>query len=488
MKDEIRNRQKLDNNLRIGWGMGDITPEGPVLLWGQYYERISKYVQSPLKATAFAVELIDADGTKEQAIIVSMDLLYISKTLQESLRDKVKDLIPDFDTKKLFMNATHTHSGPDPDVNEVTRNTILKGAAEAVVSAWQNRKTAGISRALGYAVIGHNRRVQYADGKTEMYGSTAREDFIGMEGGSNPGVDMLFCWDTDHKLTGIIMDVWCPAQVTEAKYYVSSDYWGEVRKQVAERFSPDVFVLPLCGAAGDLSPRDLPRGYKSGEPNMWDLPGIIEIGKRLIHTVDFAYRQAKKNIQTKVVFKHLVKKIDLPVRRFSEAEYREALAFINEVYSREPKDPASPQTVWNRFLQEIRDNEKSMEFGPWDNKNTDFGIVRKKERLVEHYRKQDSIPFYTMELHVIQLGDVVFVTNPFELFSDFGFQIQGRSKAKQTFVVQLCCDQCGYLATQRAIKGGGYSAMVDHVGPEGGKILVDETVRLINQNMESIKI
>lgn len=469
-----------DGGLLIGWAMSDITQEGPVSLWGQYYERISEYVQSPLKATALAIESVNDDGSKEQAIMVSFDLLYINKALQESLRDLVKGQIPDFDVNKLFINSTHTHSGPDPDVNEETRNIILSGAAKAVVDAWENREPGGISRELGYTVVGHNRRVQYVDGTTEMYGSTSREDFIGMEGGSNPGVDMLFCWNINKKLTGIIMNVWCPAQVTEAKYYVSSDYWGEVRKQVGKKFSDDVYILPQCGAAGDLSPRDLPRGNKSGEPNMWDIPGIVEIGERLARIIFLAYPHAFENIQTKVVFRHLVKEIELPIRRFSEAEYQEALAFMNEVYSREPKDPNSPDTAWNRFLQEIKDNEKVMEFGPWDNKNTDFGIVRKKERLVDHYRKQESDPFYTMELHVIRLGDVVFVTNPFELFSDFGFQIQGRSKAKQTFVVQLCCDQCGYLATQRAIEGGGYSAMVNHVGHEGGKILVNETIDLID--------
>jgi len=470
-----------ESGLLIGWAMSDITPEGPVSLWGQYYERISEYVQSPLKATAFAIESVNDDGSKEQAIMVSFDLLYINKALQESLRDLVKGQIPDFDVKKLFINSTHTHSGPDPDVNEETRNVILNGAAKAVVDAWENREPGGISRELGYAVVGHNRRVQYADGTTEMYGSTAREDFIGMEGGSNPGVDMLFCWDINKKLTGIIMNVCCPAQVTEAKYYVSSDYWGEVRKQVGKKYSDDVYILPQCGAAGDLSPRDLPRGYKSDEPNMWDIPGIIEIGERLTRTIFLAYPHAFENIQTKVVFRHLVKEIELPVRRFSEAEYEEALAFMTEVYSREPKDPNSPETAWNRFLQEIKDNEKVMKYGPWDNKNTDFGIVRKKERLVEHYKKQDDNPFFKMELHVIRLGDVAFTTNPFELFVDFGFQIQGRSKAKQTFVVQLSCDTCGYLATQRAIEGGGYSAMVNHVGPDGGKMLVDETIKVITE-------
>jgi len=61
-------------------------------------------------------------------------------------------------------------------------------------------------------------------------------------------------------------------------------------------------------------------------------------------------------------------------------------------------------------------------------------------------------------------------------------QMQGRSKALQTFVLQLTNGSSGYLATERAINGGGYSAVIasNRVGPEGGQVLVDRSVELIN--------
>ena len=48
-----------------------------------------------------------------------------------------------------------------------------------------------------------------------------------------------------------------------------------------------------------------------------------------------------------------------------------------------------------------------------------------------------------------------------------------------TLVVQLAGQDCGYLPTERAVKGGGYSAENYRVGPEGGEVLVTETVRRI---------
>jgi len=72
-------------------------------------------------------------------------------------------------------------------------------------------------------------------------------------------------------------------------------------------------------------------------------------------------------------------------------------------------------------------------------------------------------------------------TNPFELYLDYGIRIKARSPAALTFIVQKSCEGGGYLPTERAVKGGGYSADNFIVGPEGGQILVNETVRLLNK-------
>jgi hypothetical protein len=110
--------------------------------------------------------------------------------------------------------------------------------------------------------------------------------------------------------------------------------------------------------------------------------------------------------------------------------------------------------------------------------------------LVTRYEQQDANPELDVECHVIRLGDVVFATNPFELFVDYGMRIRCRSRALQTFLIQLtdgsCSEGGGYLPTQRGLDGGHYSALVksNWVGPEGGAVLVDETVRAINALFE----
>ena len=82
----------------------------------------------------------------------------------------------------------------------------------------------------------------------------------------------------------------------------------------------------------------------------------------------------------------------------------------------------------------------------------------------------------------MRLGDVAFATNPFELFLNYGNQIRARSLAKQTFLAELSCGAYGYLPTEKAERGGHYSAFVSSgtTGHEGGDILVRKTLSEIN--------
>ena len=90
---------------------------------------------------------------------------------------------------------------------------------------------------------------------------------------------------------------------------------------------------------------------------------------------------------------------------------------------------------------------------------------------------------YQIETHVLRIGDVAFATNPYELFLGYGNRIRARSLAKQTFLIQLCCGAFGYLPTEKAERGGHYSAFVGSgtTGHVGGEILVRKTLEEINE-------
>jgi hypothetical protein len=451
------------SDILVGWASKSITPDKPVILMGQFHPRISKYVNDPVTATALAIETSD-----DQAIMVSCDIVVVTKRMQDGVRNQIKAKLPDFDIKKLFINATHTHTAPNmmddwyPESDDVMGateyvNFFVDRVTDIVIKAWEGRKPGEISWAYGHAVVGHNRRAAYFDGSSQMYGNTNRDDFDCIEGYEDHSVNMLFTWDKDENPTGVIINLACPSQVTEGEYYVSADFWHEVRVELNKRYS-NLFVLPQCGFAGDQSPHFL---FDSrAEENMRKLKGVSEreeIALRVADAVDYVFPYAKKDIRTNVPFKHVVQDLDLPVRKVTAQEYESAKLEYNRLMSKESLDENSG----------------------------DYIILGRSKSIIDRY--EHGKPFYQMELHAIRLGDIAIATNPFEIYLDYGIRIKARSKALQTFLIQIACDcpgefGAGYLATAKAVAGGSYGAIVESniVGPEGGQILVNKTVELIN--------
>ncbi|MFH1968730.1 MAG: hypothetical protein ABIJ53_00250, partial [Verrucomicrobiota bacterium] len=120
--------------------------------------------------------------------------------------------------------------------------------------------------------------------------------------------------------------------------------------------------------------------------------------------------------------------------------------------------------------------------GPYDSKLHHFVLIRNAEAVIKRWAERNESRDYKMELHTLRIGDTAFCSNPFELFLDYGLRIKARSRARQTFVVQLCCGSAAYLPTPKAEKHGGYGGLIINgiVGSEGGEKLVDETVTSLN--------
>ncbi len=155
------------HQLYVGWSTKSITPDKPVALDGQFETRISTGVMDPVTCTALAIETRDGNKSVETAIMVSCDLVAIEDNLYKEVTGLLKKELPGFDSGKLILNATHTHTGPvqSDGIYEIPKDAIqpaeyVKFAAgqivSAVVEAWNARKPAGMSWGLGQAVVGYN--------------------------------------------------------------------------------------------------------------------------------------------------------------------------------------------------------------------------------------------------------------------------------------------------------------------------------------------
>ena len=286
-----------------------------------------------------------------------------------------------------------------------------------------------------------------------MGGRTDRPDFMHLEGPRDDGVEMLFFWDEQDRLLGVAPNIACTSQVFVGRRFISADFWGVVRRELRQAYSEDTFVLPQCSAAGDQCPWDLVRRGR-GEPPMRSDAAVKEMGRRIANAVREAYDRAKADIRRQVVLRHVVEDLKLPARKVTPEEHAQALAEYQALMA--PNPPAGS-----------REAGRARRLG---------------NRVVTRYERQGERPAFSMELHVLRLGDVALGTNPFELFLEYGFRIKARSRALQTFVIQLANDHGRYLPTEAGVAGGHYSGHVGdgNVGPKGGQVLVDRTVELIN--------
>jgi hypothetical protein len=293
--------------IMAGWAQANITPipefAKKINLHGQWFRRYTTEVHDPLYATVLVLE----DSGSLPSIIISADLCFITAGLLEAVREEFKKLESGVPPEAILMCATHTHTGPglprhstwgplfdvpdtDPDVMKTADYVgfCAKKIAAASAEAWRNRKPGGIALKTGRIAVPQCRRVQYKDGRSVMYGNTNTPDFLRVEGAADNGVEYLLTYDESGKLTGAVINLACPSQIVETKYYISADYWGEVRKQ----WTKAPYVLPVCGAAGDLTMRDLVRRHRSeADDREWE--GVADIAGRIVRESDYILKTVK---------------------------------------------------------------------------------------------------------------------------------------------------------------------------------------------------
>jgi hypothetical protein len=469
------------STVKIGWAQANITPlpeaAKKISLHGQWNERIGEDVHDPMHAVIMVMD----DGKSIPTVLVSADLESVSAKLLNAVRKELKNTAPEIPSESLIICATHIHTGPfieadgdgtwgprfnfhskDPDVLTPQAFTAFfaKKVAGAAAEAWKNRKSGGIVLKTGRIAVPQCRRVQYKDGTASMYGDTNTPNFLKIEGSADNGAEYLITLDEAGKVTGVVINLACPAQVVESEMCITADIWGEVRKQWPEM----PYVLPVCGAAGDLTMRDLVRRDRT-EASTRSFEGVTDIAGRIVRESKYIVSTIKKEIiNYEPAYGHLKRDIYLPIRTVTEAEYIEAKRDL-DAFEKEYELNGLAKDSSDSYPLRMKDRQE-------------YARVVARVQRWEMQKKSLTLP---MELHAFRFGDAVLVNNAFELYQEFGNQMKALSPAPYTFVVQLANDCLGYLCNSLAVSGGSYSAGIEngYIGPEGGDYLVAKTLDAI---------
>ena len=239
----------------VGYGKADISPESSVYLFGYgdaKEDRMSTGVAEHLYATTVAF----TDTKGNTMLLISTDLLLVSKSVAEHIRKNVSNEtgVP---VENIMFHCSHNHSGPDP--SDATYNVLLtQRVTQSCVDAMADRKPAKMettfSRPEGYNYVRH---YLLADGtfQGEGVGAVPKSDLIGHYGKADNLLQLVKFTREGGK--DIVMMNWQghPRGSDPAPYTVATcNFAGIMRQTVEEGLDCNgVFILSGSGNVNNNS-------------------------------------------------------------------------------------------------------------------------------------------------------------------------------------------------------------------------------------------
>ena len=422
----------------------DITP--PVGSWqqGAGVTRKGERIRDPLEANVLYL----TDG-KTPLLLISCDLVGLDLATVTPIRESISGAtgIP---ARQVIITCTHTHSGPSlirTNYNFPVDKLYIEGLklklTDVATDAFAAAQPAKVGWGMGKTQIGYNRRVCWADGTHTMHGNTSRADFAGLEGPDDPAHLAIFVVDLQSKPIAVLYHNTSHPTTFYGRGLFSSDYADAARIILRQELGR-IPVLYLNGAQGDIAMKN------QLDPQKEDREArLLRIGKLLADETLRLYRAAE--FHSHITLGHSYKDLKIKVRLPEQEQLDKAQQVIKQIEA--GKKLAGQKLIFA------------------------FGTIHLQEQYVDN-------PIDTMPVHAIRIGKVALVTQPCELYCQFGLDIKRRSPTPLTAVVGLADGYCGYCPTIAGILGGGYSGQPiswTRLEPYAGYYLVEAAGPLLNQ-------
>jgi len=405
------------SELTVGAASTTITP--PIGSWqqGAGVTKRGERIRDELEANALYLT-----NGKTPLLLLSCDLVGISLEDIIPLREAIaaETNVP---PRQVLITCTHTHSGPcllktnyyipvDRDYLATLKPKLVAVSKAAVDTA----RPAKLGWGQGVTQIGYNRRVCWEDGTHSMHGDTKRPDFAGLEGPDDPAHLALFAQDLAGKPIAVLYHNTSHPTTFYGAGLFSSDYPGIARDLLRAELGT-IPVLYLNGAQGDINMRNLMDPTREEREEQ-----MTRLGRMLAEQTLRLYREAQ--FHEHVILGHEVHDLEVEVRLPDAEKLDEA----REVLAR----------------LEVGEQLQGMDL------IVAFGTAHLQDQFGEN-------PTDTLPIHAVRIGDVALVTQPCELYCQFGLDIKRRSPTPYTAIVGLADGYGGYCPTIAGLLGGGYS-------------------------------
>lgn len=397
----------MNNNLLLGVARGDITPEIGGNLFGYRPDLYSESVNDNLTATVFAF----AQG-EEKFVLITVCVCLIDTSVTDELRMLISEK-HNVKTGNIIICATHTHSGPStnnmpgwgevdmPYYESIMKPNILK----AVDEAFLNTQPVIMGVGVGESKLGINRRQLNTDNSVGL-GQCYWAPY-------NPQMTVLSFKNEAGKLVGNIIHYGCHGTCAGVNKEISRD-WSGVMTDALEKESGAITAF-FNGPEGDVGPR-LSNGATTAElPYIYEVGGIgAEDAIRIFKTIK-EYKGVSASSVSDTVKLPYDKRISY-----------EAAVIGSEKYTQETINYGKQMSV---YFTKVKQSYE-----------TDFTE-----------KEFDEIP-----QSIIRIGDVAFVSFPYELFSEIGMRINSAVKDLNVLSLSNANGSKGYFPTEDQLCRGGY--------------------------------
>jgi len=451
----------MEEKLLAGFCRKDITPEGAIPLggFGDDLRRLSEGVLDPICGTCLA--LTDEDG--QTVLLFCADFLHATTTMTRELRQRVSKRtgIPE---THIMLSATHTHSGPAVSHTEQESIQHYYDVAEvmmteAALGALADRAPARLQISRGYTEkLNFVRHYKLADG---TYGGDNFGNFQ-----DNPIVDhaspadnemQLICMARVGKPDIILMNWQAHGKMSgtadtpfgrQYRRWLSADFIGYVRKHLEA--ATGSHVMYFTGAAGNLNAHSQIR--EETPVYTPDSMGML------------LSQCAQKALQALT-----------PVQAGTLSVKRRMLQFSVDHSDDHLVEKA--QKVWALW-------EKDISACKTYAREEGFNSAYTARHIISRSRQTKTNP---MEINTIALGDIAFVTAPYEMFCDNGKTIKESSPYKMTFILTCSNGAHNYLASDFSFSHGCYEADT-RIYPRGtAERLVENYLEMLQEQKEETK-
>lgn len=434
--------------LTAGAASCEITNDLGTLIQGATVGGVAQSVRDPLEANALYLR-DESGGEATSLLLVSCDLGGLEPHVVADARARMAEACG-LSPRSILVGATHT-GGPSviptnyqKPVDEGYLDRLCDWLASLAQRAVAAARPARLAWGQGEVEIGYNRRCCWADGSHTMHGNTSRPDFTGLEGPNDPTHTALAVADkqSEQLIAVLHVNTAHPCTFYGADFY-SADFPGAARQYLRDALGP-IPILFFNGALGDIATEDLTTQKPRSEPAERKLARLAHLITG--ETLRLLYQSPWRD---EMPIAHAHEDLSMPVRLPDE----QTLQWAQQTLARVDAGEDVPRM------------EVALAHG---------------SRLLQ--QRYGETPVDHLAIHALRIDDLAILTQPCELFCQFGLDIRRRSPAPHTAIVGLTDGYHGYCPTTAAMLGGGYSAQPIYwtrLAADAGDRIVDASSRLL---------